>query len=140
MRRQARHDTEAERALRQLLFARGLRYVIHRRPIPTLRREADIVFRGARVAVFVDGCFWHGCPEHGTWPKTNAEFWRRKIERNSERDRETVSALESAGWLAIRIWEHTDPLEAAEVVEAAVRERQVGRRPSSDRSKGGAHS
>src|SRR4051794_27753605 len=98
MARQARRDTGVEVRLRSLLHARGLRYRVHRRPLGGLRREADIVFPRARVAVFVDGCFWHGCPDHGTWPKTNAAFWRSKIEGNARRDRETDEALARAGW------------------------------------------
>ena len=109
MRRQVRRDTAAELVLRRLLHRRGLRYFIHRRPLPKLRREADLIFPRVRVAVFVDGCFWHGCPDHATWPKTNAEFWRVKIEKNAARDRETVVELESAGWVAVRVWSIRTP-------------------------------
>jgi DNA mismatch endonuclease (patch repair protein) len=91
--------------------------------LPALRREADIVFRRARVAVFVDGCFWHGCPEHATEPKRNASFWADKIDSNRLRDRETDLLLDRAGWLPIRVWEHEAPGEAADRIEIAVRDR-----------------
>jgi DNA mismatch endonuclease (patch repair protein) len=81
------------------------------------------------VAVYVDGCFWHSCPEHGTRPKANAEWWASKLAANVERDRNTDESLAAAGWLALRVWEHEDPLEAADRVEQAVCERRpaVGR-------------
>jgi DNA mismatch endonuclease (patch repair protein) len=75
------------------------------------------------VAVFVDGCFWHSCPEHASWPKANADWWRRKLEANVRRDRLTDAALTDAGWLVIRIWEHESPVEAADRIERAVRAR-----------------
>lgn len=123
MSRQARRDTAIERALRSELHRRGLRYRVHQRPLAGLRREADLVFRRAKVAVFVDGCFWHGCPAHGTWPASNSSFWRSKIEGNASRDRGTDDALALAGWLAMRVWEHESVESAADRVEAAVRER-----------------
>ena len=76
----------------------------------------DVVFTTNRIAVFVDGCYWHACPEHGELPQANRAFWRRKFERNSARDKEQTSALEDAGWTVLRIWEHEDPQEAAERV------------------------
>lgn len=127
MQRQARKNTRAEVQLRAELHRRGLRYRIHRRPVPDLRREADIVFGPARVAVFVDGCFWHACPTHASWPKTNAAWWRKKILRNVERDRETDTVLAQHGWATIRVWEHEDPAESADRVEEAVRRRNSGR-------------
>jgi len=113
MSRQATRGTAIEFALRRELHRRGLRYRLHRRPIAGLRREADIVFPRARVAIFVDGCFWHACPTHATWPKANAEFWKTKIERNRERDRETDERLREAGWEVVRVWEHDDPVTSA---------------------------
>ena len=101
----------------------GLRYRVDYPVLNRPRRRADIAFTKARVAVFVDGCFWHGCPIHGTWPKSNAEFWRDKIETNRRRDRDTNERLESAGWKVIRVWEHEDPEEAAKRIASAVRER-----------------
>ncbi|WP_437082618.1 very short patch repair endonuclease [Streptomyces sp. enrichment culture] len=128
MSRQKSRDTGVEVALRKLLHAAGLRYRVHRRPVKGVRREADIVFGPARVAVFVDGCFWHGCPEHATWPRNNADFWRAKIEGNRNRDADTDARLAAAGWLAVRIWEHEDPMAAADRVKATVAERRVVRR------------
>lgn len=123
MSRQRSRDTNPELALRSLLHRSGLRYRVHQRPLPELRREADIVFRRARVAVFVDGCFWHRCPEHATFPLNNAERWRAKLDRNAERDRETDAALAVAGWLPLRIWEHDDPEKASDRIRQTVRRR-----------------
>ncbi|WP_424190409.1 very short patch repair endonuclease [Actinokineospora sp. G85] len=120
MSRQRSRDTTVELALRKELHARGLRYRVHRRPLPGVRREADIVFGRVKVAVFVDGCFWHGCPRHVTWPKNNAEFWRAKIEANRTRDRDTDLRLAGNGWTVVRVWEHEDPIAAADRVHEAV--------------------
>ncbi|MFD0469815.1 very short patch repair endonuclease [Nonomuraea thailandensis] len=124
MSRQRSRNTQVEVLLRQELHRAGLRFRVHRRPVPGLRREADVVFGPARVAVFVDGCYWHGCPEHATWPKTNADFWREKINRNRERDRDTDQKLIDVGWLPIRVWEHEDPAEAAKSIVVVVRARR----------------
>jgi DNA mismatch endonuclease (patch repair protein) len=118
-------DTAPELALRAALFRMGLRYRIDRRPIPSLRRKADLVFTRLKIAVFVDGCFWHGCPQHATWPKANAAFWRQKILGNRKRDRDTDRRLARAGWLCVRVWEHEDPGEAAERVARTVRDRKA---------------
>ncbi|MFJ1868923.1 very short patch repair endonuclease [Streptomyces sp. NPDC088097] len=126
MSRQKSRDTAVEVALRKALHAAGARYRIHRRPVKGVRREADIVFGPARVAVFVDGCFWHGCPEHATWPKNNAEFWRGKIEGNRRRDGDTDARLAESGWLALRVWEHEDADGAAARILAVV----AARRPT----------
>lgn len=128
MRRQATRNTAPELALRRELHSRGLRYFVHRRPVPGLRREADIVFPTARVAVFVDGCWWHGCPEHGGQAKTNSAFWADKIEGNRVRDIDTDEQLASRGWLAIRIWEHEAASVAAAAVEQVVATRLQARR------------
>jgi DNA mismatch endonuclease (patch repair protein) len=133
MSRQRTTDTAAEMALRRLLHAHGLRYRVHVRPVPHIRRTADIVFRPSRVAVMVDGCFWHGCPDHGTWPKANAAWWRDKIERNRHRDAETGELLAQVGWLVIRVWEHEDAQSAALRVAAAVTDRYPGKRRSAAR-------
>lgn len=117
-------DTKPELAIRSLVHARGLRYRVATRPLKDLRRTADMVFRPTKVAVFIDGCFWHGCPEHGTSPKANADYWAPKLERNKARDEETTIALQEAGWLVIRIWEHEPPERAAESIVEAV----LGRR------------
>ncbi|MBW4720704.1 very short patch repair endonuclease [Saccharothrix obliqua] len=126
MSRQRSKDTEIEVALRRELHRLGLRYRVHQRPVRAVRREADVVFGPSKVAVFVDGCFWHGCPEHGTWPKNNREFWRTKIETNQARDANTDQRLAEAGWLAIRVWEHENPTEAADRVREAVLARRGG--------------
>jgi DNA mismatch endonuclease, patch repair protein len=125
MSRQRTVDTEIELRLRRLLHRAGLRYRLHARPLVGLRRTADIVFPSARLAVFVDGCFWHGCPEHGTLPKSNAEFWSRKIRRNVERDEDTRHRLADAGWLGLQVWEHDDPSVAASTIAALVAERRA---------------
>ena len=116
-------DTGPELAVRRLLHASGLRYRVHQRPVPGVRRRADIVFSREQVAVFVDGCFWHACPVHGSRPRMNSEYWEAKLTRNKARDRETNEFLRSAGWVVVRVWEHEDPAKAA----ARVR-RQVLRR------------
>jgi DNA mismatch endonuclease (patch repair protein) len=114
MRATPQRDTESERRLGALLRERGLRYQQDVAPVKELRRRADFVFRGPHVAVFIDGCFWHGCPEHMTWPRHNAAWWREKIRRNQDRDRETDSHLRAAGWTVVRVWEHAVGKEAAE--------------------------
>lgn len=110
---QRQRDTASEVALRSLLHRRGLRFRVQY-PLPSLRRRADIAFPRRRVAVFVDGCFWHGCPDHGTWPKENADWWREKIETNQHRDADTDRRLVEQGWTPIRIWEHEDPSAAVD--------------------------
>jgi DNA mismatch endonuclease (patch repair protein) len=111
--------------LRSAIFRLGLRYRVNARPIPGIRRSADVVFPRLLIAVFVDGCFWHGCPEHGTWPRANADFWREKILQNRQRDRDTDRRLRRAGWAVIRVWEHEDMDSAAERVLRAVHQRRV---------------
>lgn len=117
-------DTGPELALRRELHARGLRYRVAARPIRDFRRTADVVFRPAKVAVFVDGCFWHSCPEHGSRPSTNVDYWTPKLARNVERDRDTDSRLAEEGWLVIRVWEHDETGPAAERIESVVRKRR----------------
>lgn len=113
-------DTAYELELRSRLFGLGLRYRVHY-PVPDRRRRTiDIAFPRQRLAVFVDGCFWHGCPEHATRPRSNAAWWRAKLDRNIERDRETTTILEGAGWRVLRIWEHVPPNQAAELVLEAM--------------------
>lgn len=123
MERQRRRDTGPELALRKALWARGLRYRVDYRVLPGLRRRADVAFIGPRVAVFVDGCFWHRCPDHGTTPRANREWWVRKLEGNVERDRDTDARLRDAGWFVVRVWEHEDAAVAVARVERAVRSR-----------------
>ncbi|WP_162910257.1 very short patch repair endonuclease [Azohydromonas sediminis] len=124
MARVRQRGTDVEIELRRALHALGLRYRLQV-PLPRKpRRVADIVFIGARVAVFVDGCFWHGCPLHATWPKENAGFWRAKIEANRARDADTTRRLRELGWEVIRVWSHEDPVEAARLIYDRVLERK----------------
>lgn len=116
-----RRDTPKELALRRALHRRGLRYRVDAPPIAGMRRRADMVFATARVAVYVHGCFWHGCPEHGTSAKANAEWWRRKLDANRQRDQDTRRQLEDLGWCVIEVWEHEQSEIAAERVMAVVR-------------------
>jgi DNA mismatch endonuclease, patch repair protein len=116
-----RSGTSAELELRRTLHARGLRYRVDAPVLPDKRRRVDIAFPSARVAVFVDGCFWYGCPEHATWPTNNADFWRQKIETNRRRDKDTNAQLEEAGWRVVRVWEHEDSGPVARQIEAVVR-------------------
>ena len=117
-------DTRPERAVRSALHREGLRFRVHREPVAGLRCRADVVFPTERVAVFIDGCFWHGCPDHGVRPQTNRSYWDSKIGRNVARDRRNNAALEAAGWLVVRCWEHEDPLVAAERVLVTVLSRR----------------
>ncbi|WP_307839886.1 very short patch repair endonuclease [Cellulosimicrobium cellulans] len=124
-----RRDTAPEMDLRRAAYALGLRYRVDARPVRDLNRRADMVFAGAKVAVFVDGCFWHGCPQHGTNAKQNAAFWRAKITQNRARDADTNARLEAAGWAVVRVWEHEDSNEAAVRLATVVSLRRR-RRPS----------
>lgn len=115
-----RRDTAPEVALRRELHARGLRYRVTY-PVPGQRRRSiDVAFTRAKVAVFVDGCFWHGCPEHGTRPRSNSLWWQEKLAANIARDTDTDRVLRDLGWLVLRIWEHEPPAKAAELVEATL--------------------
>ena len=112
--------TSAELALRREMYRIGLRYRIDYEVLKKTRRVADVAFPGRRIAVFVDGCFWHGCPEHATWPKRNADFWRQKIEANRRRDADTNARLRANGWTALRFWSHESPVDAAKAVARVV--------------------
>lgn len=124
MRNTHSRDTPPELAIRRLVHARGLRYRVDARPLKGLNRRADLVFGPTKVAVFVDGCFWHMCPEHGSAPKANAGWWAEKLRTNVERDRDTDVRLVAAGWTVLRIWEHVSPSTAADLVVATVVERR----------------
>ncbi len=137
MQSQRRRDTAAEVAVRKALHRMGFRYRVDRPVVPGLRRRADLVFGPAKVAVFVDGCFWHSCPQHATFPAANADWWRDKLAGNVARDRATDRALASAGWLAVRVWEHEDPEDAARRIADAVQDRRPGKRPGKHRPTGG---
>ncbi|WP_405487808.1 very short patch repair endonuclease [Nocardia sp. NBC_00511] len=116
MSRQRRVDTKPELALRRELHRQGKRFFVDRAPLPGMRRRADIVFPRRKVAVYVDGCFWHSCPQHATAPKNNAEWWAAKLAGNVARDRDTDARLVEAGWHVVRVWEHERPESAAEQV------------------------
>jgi DNA mismatch endonuclease (patch repair protein) len=124
MSRTGQRDTAAELRLRAELHRRGLRYRVDFAPAKGVRRRADVVFTRRKLAVFVDGCFWHGCPEHATWPKHNGDWWREKLEANQRRDRDTDRRLEQLGWAVVRVWEHEDPIEAADRVERELASRE----------------
>ncbi len=115
-----KRDTRVEVALRCALHAAGLRYRLDSRPVPSVPRRADIVFPGVRLAVFVDGCFWHGCPDHMTWPAANAAWWQRKIRTTRARDIDTTRRLTAAGWTVVRLWEHENVPAAALRIAAQV--------------------
>lgn len=116
----SRRDTAPERALRRELHRRGLRYRVCL-PVPGApRRSIDIAFTRAKVAVFVDGCYWHSCPQHGTQPKVNSEWWQQKFGANLARDADTNGLLAAAGWRVLRIWEHESPAAAADRIQASL--------------------
>ncbi|MGV9674566.1 very short patch repair endonuclease [Nocardia sp. NPDC003482] len=120
MSRQRRVGTAPETALRKELHRRGLRFFVDRAPLPGLRRRADLVFPRRKVAVYVDGCFWHSCPRHATRPKNNAEWWAEKLAGNVARDRDTDARLTAAGWVVVRVWEHENASDAADRVQAVM--------------------
>lgn len=115
MRANPSRNTGPELRLRSALHALGLRY----RANQALRLDegrpvlVDVLFPKERLAVFLDGCFWHSCPTHGTTPRANSGYWLPKLRRNAERDKQTLARLESAGWSVLRVWEHEDPADAA---------------------------
>ena len=120
MRRMPTKNSTPEIKLRRSLYAMGLRYRLHRKELPG---KPDVVLSPSKVAVFVDGCYWHNCPEHGTIPKNNREWWKEKFQRNRERDNRKDAQLREMGWLPIHVWEHEDPDMAARNIEKLVRER-----------------
>ena len=120
MQRVRSRDTKPELALRRELHRRGLRYVVQRAVFPD-RRRVDIVFSKARIAIFVDGCFWHSCPEHLRMPASNVAWWTAKLKRTTDRDRQTDQDLRAAGWTVVRAWEHEAPRAAADRIEVLVR-------------------
>lgn len=113
-------DTSKALELRSALHRLGLRYRLEW-PVPGTRRRIDVAFLSARVAVFVDGCFWHGCPDHGTWPRENGAWWREKLQANTARDRDTDLRLNEQGWSVMRFWEHEDMSAAAQLVAKRIR-------------------
>jgi len=119
-----RRDTAAEMAIRSALHTRGLRFRVDRSILPGVRRRADIVFVTAKVAVFVDGCFWHCCPIHQTYPKANMKWWTAKLQANRQRDADTNRQIREAGWFVARIWEHESPGDAITRIVKLVQLRQ----------------
>ena len=119
MRSNRGRDSRPELAVRGLLHKSGYRYRVDFAPLGG-RRRADIVFTRPRIAVFIDGCFWHSCPTHGTQPRQNAGYWEPKLRRNVERDRETDDALRAAGWTVLRFWEHELPAQVADRIAETV--------------------
>jgi DNA mismatch endonuclease (patch repair protein) len=113
-----RRDTKPEIALRRELHARGLRFRKEYRALPG---RPDVVFTRARLVVFVDGCFWHRCPEHATFPKTNAAWWAAKLEANVARDRRQDQQLVDDGWTVVRVWEHEAVNASCDRIEATWR-------------------
>ena len=122
MQRQRRRDTNHELEIRRALHSLGYRFRVDYRMEPSMRTRGDIVFTRRRLVVFVDGCFWHGCPEHATAPKTNAEWWREKLAANVERDRRVDRALTALDWTVLRIWEHEPVPEAVQRIESSLSE------------------
>ena len=122
-----RRDTPAELAVRTRLHRMGLRFRVDHPPLAGVRRRADILFTKARVAVYVDGCYWHGCPQHCRMPAANSRYWRQKISRNISRDRASVRSLKAAGWRVIRIWGHALRYPAR-VSQRIIRELNTSRR------------
>jgi DNA mismatch endonuclease (patch repair protein) len=116
-----RRDTAPEMAIRRLVHASGLRYRVDARPLTAARHTADMIFTRAQVAVFIDGCWWHGCAEHYRPPASNTAYWADKVTRNRERDQLANEALTAAGWTVIRVWEHEAPESAAGRIRAVVR-------------------
>jgi len=129
MQRMPRSSTGPEILIRKELHRRGLRFRINYSRLPG---RPDIAFTAAWIAVFVDGCFWHSCPDHAVVPKNNRDWWLDKLKRNVERDREKDAQLEALGWTVVHVWEHERPYEAADVIEKLWRSVRgsAARRPS----------
>jgi DNA mismatch endonuclease, patch repair protein len=121
MRGNRSRDTRPELAVRRAAYRLGLRYRVNVRPVPTLRHTADMVFSRAKVAVFIDGCFWHGCPHHYRAPASNQGYWSTKVINNQCRDEAVDSALSQVGWIVVRVWEHDDPETVAHQIAQLVK-------------------
>jgi DNA mismatch endonuclease (patch repair protein) len=121
MRSNRGRDTSLELRVRRELHQRGLRYRVDIAPLKGLRSRADVVFTRRRIAVYLDGCFWHGCPVHGVIPTAHSDYWQPKLARNMERDRQATHALQDAGWTVLRFWEHEDTASVVEAIRAEVR-------------------
>jgi DNA mismatch endonuclease (patch repair protein) len=123
MRGNKARDTRPELALRSALHRQGLRFRCDREiRMDDVRVRPDVVFVARRVAIFLDGCYWHRCPQHGTAPRTNAGYWTEKLDRNVARDRRVDAALDAAGWRVVRIWEHESVVDAVDAVLQALKD------------------
>ncbi len=122
MSRQKSRDTGPEIAVRRALHARGIRYRVDVKLEPDMRTRADLAWRGLKLAVFIDGCFWHGCPEHATRPAANRDWWAQKLDANIARDRRTDDTLRNRGWVVRRFWEHQSPEEIADELVKEIRD------------------
>lgn len=120
MRRTPQRDNPFEVAVRSALHGQGLRFRVHYRPVPSSRAQADVAFPRQRIAVLIDGCFWHSCPQHATLPRRNKGWWEAKLKANVERDRRTDEVFDAAGWRVIRFWEHEDVTSITSAIRAAV--------------------
>lgn len=129
-----RSESVIERELRAALHGRGYRFRKHYRPLPGLRCSADVAFTRPRIAIFVDGCFWHCCPEHKPPPKANAEWWALKLATNVKRDRRNDAALRKADWHVLRLWTHCTLEEMVAAVDAAFAESRAPERPCTTRT------
>lgn len=129
-------DTIPELSVRRTIHSLGLRYRVDYRPWPKSRMRIDVAFPSKKIAVFVDGCFWHGCPKHATYPKSNSGYWLPKLQRNIERDLESNAVLRDGGWIVLRFWEHEEPAQVAAVVQKAVDFRWPGSRGRNVRQAG----
>jgi len=125
-------DTKPELLVRRAVHALGLRYRVNVRPESGLRRTADIVFPRPRVAIFIDGCYWHGCEDHCRLPTTNHVYWSTKIGGNKRRDAETTASLAAKGWTVLRYWAHENPVTVAESIRSKVRDAVPSNVPAPD--------
>ncbi len=125
MQKQMRRDTDPEVQVRRRLHAAGIRYRVDNKLEADLRTRGDIVWRGLRIAVFIDGCYWHGCPLHATRPKANADWWARKLDGNVTRDRRADATLAARGWKVLRYWEHESPDAVADAVIVEIQRRRA---------------
>ena len=117
--------TKPENHIHEELLRRGLQLQTSTRPISEIRLTADFVFPSEKLSVFIDGCFWHGCPDHFKLPLTNRDWWEEKVSETVRRDRRQTAKLNDAGWSVVRIWEHETPSAAVDKIIAALSPRQV---------------
>lgn len=127
MQKQRVRDTQAEMLVRRVLHSRGIRFRVDTKPEPDLRVKGDVVWRGVRLIVFIDGCFWHGCPQHATRPRANADWWAQKLDNNVQRDRRNNANLVARGWTVLRFWEHEDPYDVADQISAKLDNLKAGK-------------